>query len=360
MSVLIAASITGKTPRVLVVDSAVWAARSSVELFTGEPPDKSDDGSGHRAMLDSPGSIRRGVCPQSSDNPGTTYAWDPFAYTTSLEAEQVHCPSAGPEPTPEAEQDPEPTPETLQEPEPAPEATQEPEPPTSATTQRAVCPEHREKAGLTYSWDTREFRDALAAEIENCGLVDPGPLGNWVVEERSDRRGDYSISASLDAVAHAVKHGWAFDPTLWVACWRGEADWDEPILEAWLWYFGPPQFFYGEPTPAQYQFAGQDPSPVALWWGHPGQAEVLKLLPPEPDFFGQEVNSLVFADQMRDAAAANSDDSSGPMLYIETWEGESVYSLGASQGWIEFDLLGLERAAFPVFDACEADPTDRI
>ena len=357
LSVLIAAAVTGETPRAVLVDSAVWLPRSFVQLFTGESPDTSGDGTGHRAMLEPPASMRRGVCPASSDKPGTVYHWDPFAYASNLEAAQAHCPSTEPEPTPEVPQEREPEPDAPQEPEPAPEAEEEPEPATSATTQSAVCPEHRSEAGLTYSWDSREYQDALAAEIEYCGKIDTGPLGNWVVQEQSDRRGDYSISAHVEAAADAVMHDWGgFKPTLWVTCWRGEARRTESVLEVWLWYFGPPQFVYGEPTPAQYQFAGQTPSPITLWWGHPGQAEILQLLPPTPDLFGQEVNSLVFAEQMRAAAAANRDDRSGPTLFMETWEGQSVYSLGASQGQIEFDLLGLQRAAFPVFDACGLGP----
>lgn len=67
----------------------------------------------------------------------------------------------------------------------------------------------------------------------------------------------------------------------------------EPILEVSLWHYGPPQRSYGEPTPVDYQFAGQHPSDVALWREHSGQ----------------------------------------------------------------FDLVGLERAAFAVFDACGVSAT---
>lgn len=42
------------------------------------------------------------------------------------------------------------------------------------------------------------------------------------------------------------------------------------------------------------------------------------------------------------------------MLEFETWSGETADDLGASQGTIQFDLIGVERAAFPVLDACGA------
>ena len=57
---------------------------------------------------------------------------------------------------------------------------------------------------------------------------------------------------------------------------------------------------------------------------------------------------------MRRAAAESENEDSGPMLLMETWEGNSLSELGVSQGRIEFDLVGLERAAFPVLDACDA------
>ena len=131
----------------------------------------------------------------------------------------------------------------------------------------------------------------------------------------------------------------------------------EPILEVSLWHYGPPQRSYGEPTPVDYQFAGQDPSDVALWRGHSGQAEVLLLFPPAPEIVGQEADSHTFAAQMRDASVANEADDSGPMLTVETFEGYAASPLGASQGLIEFDLVGLERAAFAVFDACGVSAT---
>ncbi|MXW95042.1 MAG: hypothetical protein F4110_14420 [Acidimicrobiaceae bacterium] len=228
------------------------------------------------------------------------------------------------------------------------------EPP--ATMARSVCPEYREDADRVYFWDRLAFDSAIAAEIEYCQNIDPGPLGRWVVEERFDEQGAYSISAHLDAVSHSVLHDWrGIVPTLWVSCWqleRGEERPAEPYLEVWLWHFGPPQQTYGEPTPVRYQFARQDPSDVALWWGHSGQAEVLLLPPLIPEIVEQEADSHTFAAQMRDAARANEDDDSGPILTIETFEGYTVNPRGPSQGEIEFDLVGLERAAFPVFDAC--------
>lgn len=57
---------------------------------------------------------------------------------------------------------------------------------------------------------------------------------------------------------------------------------------------------------------------------------------------------------MCQAAAENTDENSGPMLEFETWSGETADDLGASQGTIQFDLIGVERAAFPVLDACGA------
>ena len=230
------------------------------------------------------------------------------------------------------------------------------EPP--ATMARSVCPEYREGADRVYFWDRLAFNSAIEAEIEYCQNIDEGPLGRWMVEERFDEQGAYSISAHLDAASHSVLHDWrGIVPTLWVSCWqlqRGDETSAEPYLEVGLWHFGPPQQTYGEPTPAQYQFAGQGPSDVALWWGHSGQAEVLLLPPPTPEIVGQEADSHTFAARMRAAARANDDDDSGPMLTIETFEGHTANPRGPSQGSIEFDLVGLERAAFPVFDACNA------
>lgn len=226
-----------------------------------------------------------------------------------------------------------------------------------------VCPDYRDNAGAQYFWDAHAFVDAREAQISHCGQIDTGPLGEWVVEERSDSQGGYSISAHLGARSHTVTYDWGeFAPSISLNCWRGDEDdrgeneeqiqRDGSFLEVWLWHFGPPQRFYGEPTPVRYQLAEKSPSDVALWWGHSAQAEVAMLLPPLPDIPEQVADSHTFATQMRDAAAANDDSQSGPILTAETWEGESTSPLGESQGTITFDLAGLERAAFPVFDAC--------
>lgn len=231
---------------------------------------------------------------------------------------------------------------------------------------RSTCPEYRENnPGQAYYWDMLAFRNELEAELDHCSRVLTGPLGGWVVEERSDADGSYSIAAYLPAATHSVTHDWGgFDPTLWLTCWRlqeegtgngtvGGSIGSSPTgrgseggsLEAGLWYFGPPQLQYGEPTPVRYRFGGESGSQTLLWWGHPGQAEVAVLLPPD---------SYRLAVDMRRAAGNVGSEDSGPMLTVQTWDGESLSRLGASQGLIEFDLLGLERAAFPVFDACEA------
>ena len=216
-----------------------------------------------------------------------------------------------------------------------------------------VCPDYRKNAGRAYYWDTLAFGSAIEAEIEYCQNFDLGSMGHWVVEERFDEQGDYSISAHLEAVSHSVLHDWrGIAPTLWVSCWHREEAPAGRQLDVSLWHFGPPQREYGEPTPVKYTFAGQRPSDVALWWGHPGQAEVLLLLPPMPEIVDQDADSHTFATQMRDAAMADGNDDSGPMLTVQTWEGDTLSPLGESQGKIEFDLVGLERAAFPVFVAC--------
>ena len=224
---------------------------------------------------------------------------------------------------------------------------------------RGVCPEYRENnPGQAYYWDTLAFRNALDAELEHCSRVLTGPLGGWVVEERSDADGSYSIAAHLLATTHSVTHDWGgFDPTLTLACWHfgddaaGDATTGGPLggttagitggsLEAALWYFGPPQLNYGEPTPVRYRFGGESGSRTLLWSGH---AEVALLLHPDSD--------RLAADMRRAATQHNSEDP-GPTLVMQTWDGENLSALGTSQGSLEFDLLGLERAAFPVFDAC--------
>ena len=229
------------------------------------------------------------------------------------------------------------------------------EPPAAMV--RGVCPEYREtKPGQAYFWDRLAFPSPLAAEIEYCRGIDPGSMGRWVVEERFDELGNYSVSAHLQAVEHSVLYDWrGILPSLWVACWHQEGGPQGSHLEVSLWHFGPPQRSYGEPTPVKYVFAGQRPSDVDLWWGHPGQAEVLLLLPPTLEIVSEQADSHTFAAQMRDAAGANEDDDSGPILAVETFEGHTTSPPGQSQGRIEFDLVGLERAAFPVFDACGVD-----
>ncbi len=229
-----------------------------------------------------------------------------------------------------------------------------------STMQPGVCPDYRDNAGATYFWDRHAFTEVLEAQLWHCGRIDTGPLGEWVVEERSDSQGNYSISAHLDARSHTVAFDWGeFAPSLSLNCRRGDIgegrreDEDRTagsFLDVWLWHFGPPQLFYGEPTPVGYQFAEESTGGLALWWGHPAQAEVAVL--PAPLIPEQGADSHAFAAQMRGAAAANDDSESGPILTAETWEGESTSPLGVSQGTITFDLVGLERAAFPVFDAC--------
>ena len=215
-----------------------------------------------------------------------------------------------------------------------------------ATMLSGVCPEYRENPGRTYYWDSLAFRTPIEAELEYCQKIDTGPLGRWVVEERFDEHGQYSISAHVEAVAHSVVHDWGdIAPKLWVSCWHREEDPAGSSLDVWLWHFGPPQRSYGERTPVRYQFGGQGPSSVALWWGHPGQAEVALLVPPD---------SHRLARDMRRVAEEHENEDSGPMLQVETWEGASLSGRGTSQGRIDFDLVGLERAAFPVLDACEA------
>lgn len=220
---------------------------------------------------------------------------------------------------------------------------------------RSECPEYRtNNPGKAYYWDRLAYRSPLSAELAYCSEVAVGSLGGWVVEERSDADGSYSIAAYLPAARHSVAFDWrGFEPTLWLSCWHaveGEPDRagsgdSGGSLEAALWYFGPPQVLYGEPTPVEYQFDGEPAGRQFIWLGHPGQAEVAVLLPPD---------SHRLAADMRRAAAAGTVEDSGPILAIETYQGESLRRLGASQGRIEFDLVGLERAAFPVFDACEA------
>ena len=222
----------------------------------------------------------------------------------------------------------------------------------------AVCPEYRENTGQSYYWDPVAFPTKLEAELESCSRVLPASLGGWVVEERFDGDGSYSIAAYVTAIAHSVEVDWGdFQPTLWLSCWRASGD-DQTeragtgtegsvsadgSLEAALWYFGPPQFQYGEPTPVEYHFKGESGRRRLLWLGHPGQAEVALLLPPD---------SHLLAGDMRRAASKIGPDDPGPTLVVESWQGESLERRGASQGSIEFDLIGLERAAFPVFDAC--------
>ena len=224
---------------------------------------------------------------------------------------------------------------------------------------RGECPEYRKNnPGQAYYWDRLAFRNRLEAEIAYCSQIDTGPLANWVVEERSDEDGSYSVSAYVYASDHAVTHNWgSFEPTLWVSCWLAGADAEVELtsdgstdgttqgksLDVSLWYFGPPQAEYGEPTPVRYRFEEGSGDRTLIWYGHPGQAELALLRPPD---------SHRFAREMRRAARAHDDEDLGPMLTVETWEGGSLTARGPSQGLIEFDLIGLERAAFPVFDAC--------
>lgn len=221
---------------------------------------------------------------------------------------------------------------------------------------RGVCPEYRQNnPGGIYYWDTLAFGTKLEAEFAYCSEVAVDSLGGWVVEERFDADGSYSIAAYLTAARHSVTFDWGgFEPTLWLTCWHavedvqdgpGSGDSEGGWLEATLWYFGPPQLFYGEPTPVEYQFEGEAAGHQLIWWGHPGQAEVAVLLPPD---------SFRLAADMRRATVTRPAEDLGPILAIETYQGESLSRLGTSQGRIEFDLVGLERAAFPVFDACEA------
>lgn len=226
-----------------------------------------------------------------------------------------------------------------------------------------VCPDYRDNAGAQYFWDKHAFTDDQEAQLSHCGRIDTGPLGEWVVEERSDSQGNYSISAHLNARSHTVAHDWGgFAPSISLNCWRGneeesQEDQDEnqtagTSLEVWLWHYGPPQRFYGQPTPVQYRFGGYQPTEVALWSGHSAQAEVTVLWSPVPGMVEQDTDSHRFAARLRQAAAENTDENSGPMLEFETWSGATTDARGSSQGTIEFDLLGVERAAFPVLDAC--------
>lgn len=231
--------------------------------------------------------------------------------------------------------------------------------------QSGVCPDYRDNAGAKYFWDPHAFTEALEAQLSHCGRIDTGPLGEWVVEERSDSRGGYSISAHLGARDHTVTFNWgAFAPSISLNCWRGDneeerSDQDENrtaemFLDVWLWHFGPPQRFYGELTPVQYRFGGYEPTEIALWNGHSAQAEVTVLWSPVPGMVEQDADSRTFAARLRQAAAENTDENSGPMLEFETWSGATADALEISQGKIQFDLLGVERAAFPVLDACGA------
>lgn len=229
-----------------------------------------------------------------------------------------------------------------------------------------VCPDYRDNAGAQYFWDKHAFTEALEAQLSHCGRIDTGPLGEWVVEERSDSQGNYSISAHLDARSHTVAHDWGgFAPSISLNCWRGGNEEERTedqnenrtagmFLDVWLWHFGPPQRFYGEPTRVQYRFGGYQPTEVALWSGHLAQAEVTVLWPPVPGMVEQDTDSHRFAARLRQAAVENTDESSGPVLEFETWSGVTADARGPSQGTIEFDLLGVERAAFPVLDACGA------
>ena len=74
--------------------------------------------------------------------------------------------------------------------------------------QPGVCPDYRDNAGAKYFWDRHAFTEVLEAQLSHCGRIDTGPLGEWVVEERNDSRGGYSISAHLDARNHTVTFDW--------------------------------------------------------------------------------------------------------------------------------------------------------
>lgn len=228
-----------------------------------------------------------------------------------------------------------------------------------STMRPGACPDYRDDAGAKYLWDRHAFTDALEAQLWHCGRIDTGPLGEWVVEERSDSQGNYSISAHLNARGHAVTFDWGVAPRLSLNCWRGDNEEERPdqdenrtagmFLEVWLWHFGPPQHIpYGELTPVQYRFGGYQPTDIALWRGHLLQAEVTVLRSPVPGVVEQDADSRKFAARLRQAAAENS----GPMLEFETWSDATADARGTSQGKIQFDLLGVERAAFPVLDAC--------
>ncbi len=43
--------------------------------------------------------------------------------------------------------------------------------------------------------------------------------------------------------------------------------------DVWVGHFGPPERFYGEPTPVRYQFFGQQRSEAASWLARSGVQE---------------------------------------------------------------------------------------
>ena len=92
-----------------------------------------------------------------------------------------------------------------------------------STMQSGVCPDYRDNAGARYFWDKHAFTEALEAQLLHCGRIDTGPLGEWVVEERSDNQGNYSISAHLSARNDTVIYDWGgFAPSISLHCWRGD------------------------------------------------------------------------------------------------------------------------------------------
>ena len=77
------------------------------------------------------------------------------------------------------------------------------------------------------------------AQLWNCGRIDTGPLGEWVVEERSDSQGNYSISAHISARSHSVTFDWGeFAPSLSLNCWRGDNEEERPEDQDENWAAG--------------------------------------------------------------------------------------------------------------------------
>lgn len=202
---------------------------------------------------------------------------------------------------------------------PAEAETPTPEPTPLREMTDATCPHNRERAGRSFSFDSRVMNrsDALSA---NCGAVIPPSAWNTRAEEDA-LTGKTSLTAYSESRDHDIDT-YSGDPWLSIGCFEGV----DLVVAVWFGASLASDWRRGHEIQTAYRF--NDGRLVEQYWdGEPGPSDFALA----PERYNRN-----FVASLRD-------------------EGELVFRAFGAFGdtyTITFDLTGVDRDVEPVLDEC--------